>query len=121
MPFLREDGFAKASDVVAHIEHAINICGEDHVGIGTDGGTTAVDDLEAARERTAKSIRERRALGISAKGENIGVVPFVPDLSGPTQFQKLANRLYTRGHSSGRIEKILGRNFFNYYKRVWGA
>ncbi|GLQ21679.1 peptidase M19 [Algimonas porphyrae] len=121
MPFLREDGFASATDVVAHIEHAINICGEDHVGIGTDGGTTAIDDLDAARERTAKSIRRRRSLGISAKGENIGVVPFVPDLSGPTQFQKLADMLYARGHGIDRIEKILGRNFFSYYKSVWGA
>jgi membrane dipeptidase len=37
MPFLNPSGHAHAEDVVAHIDHAVNICGEDHVGIGTDG------------------------------------------------------------------------------------
>src|SRR3954469_25711798 len=47
MPFLNLSGHASAADVVAHIEHALQVCGEDHVGIGTDGGTTQIDDLEA--------------------------------------------------------------------------
>ena len=42
------DVVAVAEDVVRHIEHAVQVCGEEHVGIGTDGGTTAVDDLDAA-------------------------------------------------------------------------
>ncbi len=47
MPFLAADGMAVAEDVVRHIDHAVQVCGEEHVGIGTDGGTTAVDDLDA--------------------------------------------------------------------------
>jgi len=35
MPFLNPSGHATADDVVAHIDHAVNVCGEDHVGIGT--------------------------------------------------------------------------------------
>lgn len=121
MPFLKEDSFPEPQDVIRHIEHAINICGEDHVGIGTDGGTTRIDDLEAYRAFTVKEIARRRAAGISAKGEKPGVVPFVPNLSGPGQFQKLADMLYSNGHSSARIEKILGGNFLRFYKEVWGA
>ena len=49
MPFLNPAGIATAADVVAHIEHAVNVCGEDHVGIGTDGGTTGIDDLAGYR------------------------------------------------------------------------
>ena len=37
MPFLKSDGHPGAEDVAAHIDHAIDVCGEDHVGIGTDG------------------------------------------------------------------------------------
>ena len=40
MPFLAVDGMAVADDVVRHIEHAVQVCGEEHVGVGTDGGTT---------------------------------------------------------------------------------
>ena len=32
MPFLKADGHPHAEDVVAHIDHAVNVCGEDHVG-----------------------------------------------------------------------------------------
>ena len=26
-----------AIDLIRHLEHAINVCGEDHVGLGADG------------------------------------------------------------------------------------
>jgi membrane dipeptidase len=37
MPFLRKSGQPHAEDLIHHLEHAVNVCGEDHVGIGTDG------------------------------------------------------------------------------------
>jgi len=37
MPFLRTSGQPHAEDVALHLEHAVNVCGEDHVGLGTDG------------------------------------------------------------------------------------
>lgn len=121
MPFLKENSFPTADDLVRHIEHAINVCGEDHVGIGTDGGTTAVDDMPGYQKIIDDEIARRQAAGISAKGEKKGVVPFLPDMQGPGQFQKLADMLAVRGHSSARIEKILGLNFLRYYRDVWGA
>jgi len=119
MPFLREDGQARADDVVQHIEHAVNVCGQDHVGIGTDGDATAIDDMENYRAAIAGELRQRRQAGISAAGETNQVVPLVLDLMGPTQFQKLADMLHQRGHSTNRIEKILGLNFLRLIKEVW--
>jgi membrane dipeptidase len=121
MPFLSPDSVASAEDVVAHIDHAVNVCGEDHVGIGTDGGTTAVDDMAAFRARIREEIAERRAAGIGAAGENPDTLPFVEDLSGPDQFRRLIALLDRRGYSTGRIEKIMGLNFVNYAREVWGG
>ncbi len=121
MPFLSPDSVASAEDVVAHIEHAVKICGEDHVGIGTDGGTTGVDDMETYRARVRQEIAERRAAGIGAAGENPDTLPFVEDLSGPDQFRKLIALLERRKHPAGRIEKVMGLNFINHARRVWGA
>jgi membrane dipeptidase len=121
MPFLSPDSVATAQDVVAHIDHAVNICGEDHVGIGTDGGTTGVDDMAAYRFKVRQEIAERRAAGIGAAGENPDTLPFVEDLSGPEQFRKLAMLLERKGYSSARIDKILGLNFMRYARDVWGA
>lgn len=121
MPFLNPTSVGTAADVVAHIEHAIKICGEDHVGIGTDGGTTGIDDMKAYRIDARQEIADRKAAGIGAKGENPDTVPFIEDLYGPTQFDKLAQLLAARGHSTARIEKIMGLNFVAYGRRIWGA
>lgn len=121
MPFLADDGMAVADDVVRHIEHALQVCGEEHVGIGTDGGTTAHDDMEAAYEAARRDVERRRAAGIGAAGERAGVVPFIPDLQGPDQFRKLADMLLARGHTMERIEKILGTNALRVMREVWGG
>jgi membrane dipeptidase len=121
MPFLNLSGHASAADVVAHIEHALKVCGEDHVGIGTDGGTTQIDDLEAYKTALAKEHADRVAKGISAPGERADTHPFADDLRGPDQFRKLARLLAARGHKPARIEKILGANFLRYARDIWGA
>jgi membrane dipeptidase len=121
MPFLAASGQAHAADVVAHIEHAIDVCGEDHVGIGTDGTVSQIDDLQAYRAELAREIEKRRAAGISAAGETPDTYPFVVDLRGPGQFRELARLLAAKGHSERRIDKILGLNFLDYARTVWGA
>ena len=121
MPFLRMDGHPHAEDVVAHIEHAINVCGEDHVGIGTDGDTTGIDDLQAYSAHLAKEVADRAKAGIGATGERADTYPFVVDLRGPEQFRKLIGLLKARGHSEARIEKIMGLNFLAFAREVWGA
>ncbi|WP_114239401.1 dipeptidase [Dyella sp. C9] len=121
MPFLNVSGHAHAEDVVAHIDHAVKVCGEDHVGIGTDGSVTQIDDLKAYQAALAKEIAERQAAGISAAGERPDTYPFVVDLRGPDQFRKLEQLLAQKGYSSGRIEKILGLNFLRYAQAIWGA
>ena len=119
MPYLRLSGQPMAADLVAHLEHAINVCGEDHVGLGTDGGTTGHDDMTAYRRQLEDEVAQRRALGIGAPGETADVATFLPDLCGPTQFQRLADLLAARGHGEARIEKILGGNFRRLMTEAW--
>lgn len=121
MPFLNLSGHPTAVDVIAHVEHAIKVCGEDHVGIGTDGGTTPVDDLDAYKTALIKEVEDRKAKGIAAPGERDDTHPFVDDLRGPDQFRKLYRLLAARGHRPARIEKILGANFMRHATDVWGA
>lgn len=119
MPFLAPDSNANSEHLVAHIEHAINVCGEDHVAIGTDGGYTGIDDLDKVRQSTDKMTQHRIDNGAAAAGEKIGNLNFMPDIVGPSQFYLLANKLAERGHSATRIEKILGLNAFNLMREVW--
>jgi membrane dipeptidase len=120
MPFLADRQII-GDDVCAHIEHAIKVCGEDAVGVGTDGGTTGIDDLEGWKKAFAAQIMHRRALGISAPGEQPDRFTFAPDMYGPEQFRILARKLAQRGHPPRRIEKILGGNFLRYAGDIWGG
>lgn len=119
MPYLNPTGHATAADVVEHIVHAVNVCGEDHVGIGTDGPVTPIDDLDAYRTELAAHTAARAAAGVAATGEGPGTLPFVLDLRGVGQFRQLGRLLEARGHTTSRIEKILGGNFHAYATRVW--
>ncbi|MEV8098011.1 membrane dipeptidase [Kitasatospora sp. NPDC085879] len=120
MPFLNPTGHATAADVVEHIHHAVTICGEDAVGIGTDGTVTPIDDLDAYRATLAHHVELRRASGVGAAGERADTLPFVEDLRGVDQFRDLARLLEQRGYRSERIEKILGGNFTAYAERICG-
>jgi membrane dipeptidase len=120
MPFLASNRQPTAADLIAHLEHAIDVCGEEHVCIGTDGAVPSIDDLPSYLVALDREVTERRAAGIGATGERSDVVPFLPDLQGPDKFRDLAARLLARGHSSARVERILGGNFLRCAREVWG-
>jgi membrane dipeptidase len=120
MPFLTVDGHPHAADAADHIVHALGVCGEDHVGIGTDGGPTGIDDLAGYQAALEKEIAERAAAGIGAKGERPDTYPFVVELRGPGQYATIADLLGRRGVKSRVIDKVLGENFVDYAGRIWG-
>jgi len=118
MPYLRSSGQVMADDVVKHIDYAVNVCGEDHVGIGTDGTTSAVDATPEYKKKFADEIAERQKRGISAPGERADSFTFAPDLNTPHRFEKIAWLLSQRGYSDARVEKVLGGNFARLFREV---
>jgi membrane dipeptidase len=121
MPFLLSAGQPTAEDLVRHIEHAVDVCGEDHVGIGTDGTISPVKFSAAFRKKFAAEVAERRAAGISAPGERADVYTFLPDLNSADRFVHIAALLSKRGFSDARITKILGANFARLFDAVWSG
>ncbi|HEX7011331.1 MAG TPA: membrane dipeptidase [Steroidobacteraceae bacterium] len=119
MPFLRESGQPRAEDVLRHIEHALEVCGEDHVGIGTDGFIGGVPITPQFKESHREFVEDRIRRGIAAPGEAVDVYNFVPDYNTPRRFATIADDLARRGHKSSRIEKILGGNFARLFREVW--
>jgi membrane dipeptidase len=119
MPFLRASGQPHADDLIRHLEHAVNVCGEDHVGLGTDGGISAIELNEAYAKFQRKFFEDRAKAGIAAPGEAPDVFNLVPEYNAPRRFRTLADDLAHRGWTSARIEKILGRNFARLFADVW--
>ncbi|TLY51389.1 MAG: peptidase M19 [Gammaproteobacteria bacterium] len=120
MPFLRSKGQPTAADLIAHLEHAIDVCGEDHVGIGSDGAISPIAVTPEFKKKFANEVNERRKRGISAPGEDPNVYTFLPDLNRADRFARIAELLVVRGHSAARIDKVLGANFARTLKEVWG-
>lgn len=120
MPFLRAQGQPTGEDVIRHIEHALIVCGEDHVGIGTDGGLRGVT-IDAAAYAGQRAFYQRRvARGVAAPGEAADVLNLVPQYNSPRRYFDIGRDLAARGHSTVRIEKILGGNFARLLSEVWG-
>ena len=119
MPYLRTTGQQKAEDVIAHLEHALDVAGEDHVGIGTDGSISATELTPAFVATFRKSVEERRKAGIGAPGENDDVYTFAPDLNDPRRLERLTGLLLARGHATRRVEKVLGGNFNRLFEESW--
>lgn len=119
MPFLRTSGQPHAQDVLRHLDHAVDVCGEDHVGVGTDGMISGIRLDEAYANFHRKSNAERRKAGIAAPGEADDVFNLIPEYNDPRRFVTLADDLNRHGWSSARIEKILGANFVRLFAAVW--
>ena len=119
MPFLRATGQPRAEDFVRHVEHAINVCGEDHVGVGTDNSITPLDLTPEFRAEHAGFVAERRRQGIGAPGEDANVFNYVPEFNTPRRMEQIADALAARGHSSARIEKVIGGNWMRLFRETW--
>ena len=121
MPFLRESGQPHAEDLIRHIEHAVNVCGEDHVGLGTDGSLSGVPMTDAYLAYFKKQAQARAAAGFAAPGESADVLTVVPEYNEPLRFYRLANDLKAKGWPDSRIDKLLGANFARLFAQVWDA
>jgi membrane dipeptidase len=120
-PYLMREGQPMAIDVIRHIEHAIDVCGEDHVGIGTDGGIASTERTPEFEKQNLALMKDTVAQGYFGEGRRAdGLYFFIPDLNAPNRFDLLAAKLSARGHSDARIAKILGGNFLRVFGEVWG-
>jgi membrane dipeptidase len=121
MPFLRASGQPHADDLFRHLKHAVNICGEEHVGVGTDVDLSG-ERLDHAFAQFQRQFFEKRVkAGIVTPGEAPEVFNLIPEYNDPRRFENLADDLSHRGWSGGRIEKVLGRNFARLFAEVWSS
>ena len=106
-------------DYMAHMLHALSVCGEDHVGVGSDALLTPFDTSPESMAQWDASIAARKAAGVSAPGE--GRPPFVTGLNRPDRSEVIARALLDRGQPVRVVEKVLGANFQRVFAETWRA
>lgn len=111
-PFLPRGAESDLGDYLTAIEHTINVCGEDAVGIGTDltqGHDQAFFDWITHDK------------GFGRKLIDFGPIKNPPGFQRLGEFPNLTAAMEARGWSHDRIERIIGGNWVQLYRDVWGA
>ncbi|MGB1655890.1 MAG: dipeptidase [Longimicrobiales bacterium] len=119
MPFLTPGRVSMRSDVLDHIEHAVQVCGEDHVGIGSDLSTTPIDGSDEYWSRHREFVAGRIERGVAAPNEDPEILFTVEDLNSHRRMELIADGLSMRGHPDTRIEKIIGGNWARLFGELW--
>lgn len=100
-----------------HLLHALNVCGEEHVGIGSDTNLLAPDTSSAGIAAWNRAEETRKAEGVAAPEE--GPLPYVRGLESETRWRVIAAELSRRGYSQRVAEKVLGSNFKRAFAETW--
>lgn len=110
-PFLAKGIDSTIDDYAEAIEYTMNIVGEDSIGIGTDFTQGHGQDFfeylthdKGYARRLTNFGKIINPLGIRTVGE----------------FPNLTETLLNRGHSERVVRKIMGENWVNVLKDVWG-
>lgn len=103
-------------DVVRHIEHAVNVCGIEHVGIGSDREYQTIPDTPEEQERLRTELSRLRPTTAS----NFRWPFFVTALNHPRRMETLADALGRRGRSGREVDLILGGNFLRLFRETIG-
>jgi membrane dipeptidase len=104
-------------DYMAHMVHALKICGENHVGIGSDSQLGPFDTSPKAMAEFNKEQEHRRKTALAAPGEDRP--PYVMGLNTPRRSEIIADALLKRGYGARVAEKVLGLNFTDALGRIW--
>jgi membrane dipeptidase len=118
MPFIGQGPGAPTIDMLMRqIDHAVRVCGEDHVGIGSDLSTAPIDETPEYLKEAKAFVDGRAARGISAPDESRPL--FIPELNHSRRIEGVARGLQQRRYSAAVIEKVIGGNFHRVFKDIW--
>jgi membrane dipeptidase len=121
MPFLAAGSKPTKDDLIGHINHARNVCGEDHISLGTDGNQLPKPINEETWKRAREMHEYRSANGFAAPGEGPDILTIVHDYNRLDRFQALADDLANSGWKQAQLEKLFGGNLMRLYAEVWGG
>jgi membrane dipeptidase len=118
MPFIGPGpGAPTVEMLMRQIDHAVKICGIDHVGIGSDLSTTPIEETPEYLREAKAFVDGRAKRGIAAPDEMRPL--FIPELNHPRRLEGVVRGLSQRQFTADAIEKIIGGNFHRVFKEIW--
>ena len=103
--------------LMRQIDHALKVCGTDHVGIGSDLSTAPIEETPEYLREAKSFVEARISRGISAPDESRPL--FIPELNHSRRIEGVARGLQQRRYPAAVIEKVIGGNFHRVFKETW--
>ena len=95
-----------------HVDHAVQVCGVDHVCVGSDRDHRVI---EMTPEYEAELRAEEGNQVVSSE-----LPYFIDELNGPRRMEVVWDGLVARGYSAVDVEKTMGINLYRLYEEVIG-
>jgi len=111
-PFLPKGSNSNIDDCIEAMDYLINIVGEDQVGIGTDW----VQDQDIS---FFEYLQRDKGTGRYVSQPYKDVPPMPKGIKRLSQFQNFVPAMERAGWSTKRIEKVLGQNWYLFFKKIW--
>lgn len=121
--FLKETPGASADDVARHVEHFVNVCGIDHVGIGTDKagpGPSTGSRIEYPDSMPRILPGEFDWLGFRNEEHRLTPEFAMDDFNRFDDWPNITQALARAGFNEDEMRKILGLNFLRVFRDVVG-
>jgi len=106
-------------DYMMHMEHALKVIGEEHVGVGSDASIEPFDTSAKGMAEFNKSEEQRQKAGLAAPEEDRPT--YVVGLNIPRRVEVIADQLLKRGYPARTAEKVIGGNFVRVLSEIWAA
>ena len=115
-PYLGPKERNTLDDFLRHLEHAINVCGLDHVAIGSDREHRTIPDTPAEKQKLIDELSRLRPVTAATFRWPF----FISELNHPRRMETIAAALAKRGHKAAAIDKLLGGNWHRLLRDVLG-
>lgn len=111
-PFLTDKKADNLHAYFDHIDHAVRVCGIEHVCIGSDRDHRVI---EMTPEYVAELRQEEGSQVVNSE-----LPYFIDELNGPRRMEVVWDGLVQRGYAEDDVERIMGRNLLRLYGEVLG-
>jgi membrane dipeptidase len=101
-------------DYFRQIDHAVKVCGLDHVGLASDYALRGIMATHTRESWYVPRLTSFKPI------YNVRWPPNIQELDPPSRFRTIARGLASRGFSSAAVEKVLGGNWVRYFGEVLG-
>jgi len=101
---------------VAHIEHAINVAGIEHVGIGSDREHRTIPDTAEEKQKLIDELSRLRPVTAASFRWPF----FISELNHPRRMETIRRALEARRRPAADIDRIMGGNFYRMFHETIG-